>query len=126
MDLKSGAKLEVTLADFEKSRALYQAMLEEIKDLKVNFDDQIDVNFFKNVFCAGFSSKKIETCIWACMTRATYNGVKITKDTFEPEEARGDYFDIQFEVAKANILPFTKNLYAVFSQIKDLLGKSPA
>jgi hypothetical protein len=123
--LSSGAKLEITLADFDLSKALYQAVLEEFKSMKIDEEEKIGVNLFKNVFCLGFSSKKIEFALWACMTRVLYNGLKVTKETFEPAEARGDYMDVCFEVAKENISPFTKSLYAKYYPIlQDILKKN--
>ncbi len=123
IDLPSGAILEVGLAPFGVSKALYQAVLEEAKTLKIDSKDELDVNLFKDIFCAGFSSKRIESCLDECMKRTLYNGKKIDSMTFEPEEARQDYMLVCFEVAKANISPFTKSLYAKYS---DILGKLKA
>jgi hypothetical protein len=120
VQLPSGAKLVITVSPFAVSRALYQALLEELKGLKLDPKAEIDVNLWKDLFCSALSSKKIEACLEECMKRATYNGRKIDSDTFEPVEARGDYFDVCFEVAKENVLPFAKSLYA---QYADILAK---
>ena len=130
IELSSGAKVEITLAEFEVSKALYQAVLEETQSVEMSGGVELDFNFGKDVLCLLLSSKKVERCLWECMKRATYNGLKIDKDTFEPEAARGDYLEVCYEVAKANILPFVKNLFARFSpyleMIKGSLGlKSP-
>ena len=110
IDLPSGAKLHITLSAFSISKTLYQAVLEEVKTLQLDTDKEVDVNLFKDLFCTGFSSKKIESALNECMKKATYNGVKITDSTFEPVEAREDYLLVCWEVALANLLPFTKNL----------------
>jgi len=123
--LPSGAELVITLAPFADSKTLYQAVLEEMKDLKLDPEAEIDVNLFKQFFCVGFSSKKIEAALWECFKRVTYNGLKVSKDTFEPEEARDDYFMVCIEVAKANIAPFVKSLYAQYSQVLGNLVKPP-
>lgn len=109
--LPSGAKLKITLSPFAVSKALYLAALEEIQLVKLDANAEIE-SIFKDLFCLGFSSKKIEAKLADCMKRVTYNDQHITEDTFEPENARQDYMAVQFEVALANILPFTKDLTA--------------
>lgn len=124
--LPSGAVLKITPSPFSVSRALFQALLEELKALKLDPDAEVDVNLFKDIFCVGVSSKKIEACLAVCMRKVTYNDLKIDDMTFEPVEAREDYLAVCFEVTKENIQPFTKSLYAQFSQVKELMGKLPA
>lgn len=121
--LVSGKELDITLAPFEDSKSLYAACAEEVKGLKVDPDQSVDINFLKDIFLTGIFSKKIEQALVKCMSRATYAGLKIDKDTFEEEEARGDYMQVCFEVARANISPFTKNLSALWSDIKKVIPK---
>lgn len=113
--LPSGAKLEITVAPFRISKALYQAMADEAKALKLDPAAEVDVNFWKDLFCIGVASPAIEDKIWACLDRATYNGLKITQETFEPIEARDDYLTACFEVAQDNVRPFTKSLFVRYS-----------
>lgn len=120
IDLPSGAKLHISLAPFAAGKALYQAVLEEARDLRINDDAEVDVNLFKDLFCAGFSSKKIDKALDECMKKATYNSVKVSSDTFEPMEAREDYLDVCWEVAQFNLLPFTKSLMRQFSALSAL------
>jgi hypothetical protein len=116
--LNSGKELHITLATFAVSRNLLQAMLAEAKDLKFDPDAQVDVNVFKDLFCVGLSSKKIEAALHECLKKAVYDGQKCdSSDTWEKEDARGDYLEVCFEVAKANISPFTKTLTAQFKQV---------
>lgn len=121
--LPSGAKLKITPSSFAVSKELFQAVSEELKSLSISASTEIDINLFKDFFCAGLSSKKIEKCLWECMKKATYNDLKITEDTFEPVEAREDYLQVMFEVAKENITPFMKSLFASFG---DILKKIPS
>lgn len=123
VELPSGAKLEVAVAPFETAKALYMALAAQMKDLKIEFSTEINVNFMKDIACAAVSSKEIESALWACLARCTYNGLKITKDTFEPEESRQDYMTVCFEVAKDNVAPFLKSLFAKFEGIFPGLGK---
>lgn len=125
VDLPSGAKLRMNLAPFADSRALYQAVLEEAKELKIDPETELDSNLWKDLICSGFSSKKIEHALEKCMARCLYGDKKITNEVFEDEEARGDYMMVCFEVAKANIEPFLKSLYARFSPVLGKLNKRP-
>jgi hypothetical protein len=126
MKLSSGAELKITLAPFTDARALYQAVLEEAVRVKCDPQQDLDTNFFKDVFCIGLSSKKIEAALWKCMEKVLYNGMKITDETFEPEAARGDYLEVCAAVAEENIRPFVKNLSAKFSPMLEKLKSALA
>jgi hypothetical protein len=117
IEMPSGAQLAITLAPFADAKALYQAVLEELKTLKIDDQQEIGANIFKDLFCLGFSSKKIDACLDKCFQRVTYNDLKIDKDTWEKAEARGDYLKACIEVAKANLLPFVKSLSAEYSTV---------
>lgn len=126
MDLPSGRKLKIQLAPFADAKALYMVLLEEGKSLKLDPEVEIDANFFKDVFCVGFSSKKIEAALWKCMERVLIDELRVTPDSFEEAAHRDDYFTVLFEVAKENIQPFTKSLYAQFSAITRMMQNGPA
>lgn len=123
--LPSGARLKITLAPFLDAKALYQAILEELKG--VPFSTQRELGeVIKDIVCIGFSSPKIEKALNKCFERVTYNDLKIDKDTFEPAEARGDYMSVMIEVTKANIEPFLKSLFAEYGQLLTMIQKSQA
>lgn len=124
--LPSGAILKVTVAPFTESRSLYQAFLEEMRGLKIDDLAEIDVNLFKDLACVALASKKVEAALWVCMKRVTYNDLKVTEDTFEPEAARDDYFKVCWEVARLNVSPFMKSLSAELSPILAMIRKTPA
>lgn len=126
VDLPSGAKLKIQLAPFADSKALYQAVLEELRGVTVGDDQEIGVNMLKDLFCTGFSSKKIEAALLKCMKKALYNDLPITDDTWEPAEARVDFMKVLLEVAKENISPFVKSLSAEFSLVREILRNDPA
>lgn len=114
--LTSGATLDVTtLPAFEVSDALYKAFLKDVL-LPVAPDRDIDQSLLKDFFCRGFTSEDVKKALWKCMEKALYNGQKITKDTFEAEEARQDYIDVCYHVLVRNIEPFMKGLFARLSQ----------
>lgn len=119
INLPSGAILKITLAPFSDSKALYQAILEEIKSIE--FTSTTDMsNVFKNVACATFSSKKIENSLDVCFKRCTYDfgkgDLRIDSQTFEREESRIDYIPVCSAVIEENITPFLKSLFAEFQR----------
>jgi hypothetical protein len=130
IDLPSGAKLKITPAPFEEAKTLYQAVLEEAKGVQFSTKDEM-ANVYKDLFCVGFSSKKIEAALWACFKTVIYEDkrgpLKIDKDTFTPVETRGDYVMVCMLVAKENIDPFVKGLYAEYKTLFETLATvSPA
>lgn len=119
LDLPSGAILKITPAPFKDAKALYQAMLVELRHISVPSNGEVGA-LFKDLFCAGFSSKAVESCLNECFKRCTYNtgagDFKIDDSSFEPVERREDYMKVCVEVAKDNVGPFGKSLFAEFKQ----------
>lgn len=125
MILDSGAKLKIQISPFAVSKALYQAVLKELKNVQITTKAEL-ASVFKDIFCIGFSSPEIELCLWKCMERCTLNGEKIDASTFEPIERREDYLQVCVEVLKSNIMPFTKSLMQVYSQSLTAMQNTPA
>jgi hypothetical protein len=103
--LPSGAELEIRLSEFAVAWDLLQTLIAQTGDDKLSYMKII-------------ANKEVEKKVIACLGVCQYNKLKISdvKETFEKEEARQDYITVLFEVAKENILPFTKAL----------ISKSPA
>lgn len=118
--LPSGAKLDITVSPFGVSKALYQAVLEEAKTVKAESSDSV-LNLSKDVICTLLSSQKVEAALNECMKKVVYNGKRIDSETFEPVAAREDYLLVCMEVAKENITPFMKPLYARYSPLLEKL-----
>lgn len=118
--LPSGATLKIHPAPFKEAKALYMAILKEAKGIHIDSKTEM-AEIYKNLFCTGFSSEDIERPLWVCLGRCQYDGgkgaLKIDADTFEPLEARDDYMQVCMEVAKENILPFVKSLYAEYKRM---------
>ncbi len=127
--LASGAILTVNASTFAVSKALYQAMLRELKGIQV-IGSVEKAQLYKDLFCTGFSSPEIESCLAECFKRCTYNAngveLKIDNDTFEPVERRDDYMAVCMEVAKENVLPFVNSLYAEFVKVMGMTETTPA
>ncbi len=113
--LPSGAILRVDPAPFGSAKKLWQCTLEELKKSKVDAETNLDVNFFKDIFCVSFSSKEMDAAISDCSKRCLYNNLKISDELFEKPEAREDFISVQFEVWAENVAPFMKGLSAKFA-----------
>jgi hypothetical protein len=109
--LASGAELEATLGSFEECERLDEAVKAELGSL--NFDNESLVGLFMRLS----SSKAVKNALWPLLGRATYNGQKITKDTFESAKERADFFPVAQEVLVFNLRPFVQNLGSQFAGI---------
>jgi hypothetical protein len=123
--LQSGATLKIYEIPWMDCKALYQAFLDEVKTIAIKSDTQM-AQLYKDIFCLGFASKKIEECIWTCFKKVQYcderGELKIDKDTFQPVKARGDYIQVCMIVTKEAIDPFVKGLYAESSTFFELVA----
>jgi hypothetical protein len=110
--LPSGSKLQIQVAEFAKSKALFQAILKALNNVGIDTSDFGVEAMIKNALCVCFSSPEIETYLWQCFSSCLYNGVRIDAMTFEDVNNRDDYIKVCTEVVKANISPFLKSLFA--------------
>jgi len=115
--LKSGASLAVTVAPFTVARQLMKVVARELAGVEFNLDltgfDQLsgqDINVFKNAVFKILQSDAVEAAMFECAKKCLYNNQSILPTTFEPEEARGDYLPVAWEVMKANLRPFFSGL----------------
>lgn len=130
--LDSGAKINITLADFEVCDRLLIAVSKELEgvginlgmksgsfadfmNMDINKDDAI--NTLKNALLRLVSSTLIRPILWECMERVTYNGIKVTPKTFENAKERGDYLIVAKEVLASNLLPFLPGLSSKLSTL---------
>ncbi len=124
--LPSGAILKIGLAPFSDAKTLYQAFLSELKSVQMSEKSEA-TGLLKDLLCVGLSSKSIEAALAPCLKRCLYNDRKITDESiFESVEARGDYLQVCLEVAKENILPFVKSLFAEYSKLTSMTPSTQA
>ena len=120
--LKSGITLRVQAASFRKAKNLFDEVSKEIKSIHFDPKQEFDINFVKNALLGVISSEKIEVALWPCMESCLYGNQKVSADLFESIDARADFLEVCMEVAKENVLPFTKNLSSKFEPILKELG----
>jgi hypothetical protein len=124
--LESGAVLGLQIADFEDAIALHDAIAHELIGTKIEgFDlEQMspadlftkDLSAFKDAILRVVSSKTVRDTLFACAASCTYQGPRetspsrITRNTFQSEGARADFYPVAGEVAVLNLAPFFKSL----------------
>ena len=109
--LESGAELFIQMGSWEESHQLYKAVMAVVSTTSIKNDEVL------SLIAKICISPEIEAALWKCLGRATYNGAKITKATFEDEKAREDYLVIAKEVLVLNLRPFLKNLASLLPAV---------
>ena len=131
IDLPSGAKLEVFVAPFAVGTKLYKVIANELKSVSVgeNLDlgnlGSLDLNDLKSIFLQLLGSDALEAALFECFKWSTYNGLKVSRETFEPIEARGDYLPAAWGVLKINVTPFFKSLGSLLSEFDAPTSNGP-
>jgi hypothetical protein len=140
--LGSGAKLTVTESSFEDAIELNDALINSLGDIKLT-DDMLNVdidpanplgsftgasNLFSllaNKIKSLAASSLVRACIFKCGNRASYNGIRVSKDLFDDPQmgfqARQDYYDILIKIVEVNCRPFLENLISML-KIKRLMS----
>lgn len=115
--LPSGKTMRYNISSFHKGTTLYQTILREARTLDLSSATELDEKLILQIGLLALSSTKIEEAILECCDKAVIDGEGFSKEYFEPEDNREDYIPALAEIAKANIMPFMKSLYAQFSTI---------
>ena len=119
--LPSGATLELHIASFKDSSKLKRVVADELTKVKldsINLTDFAaqDVGALKNVVFGLLASEALERAVFDCAKMCTIDGEKITMDSFESKETRGDYMIVAWEVMRLNLLPFVEHLLSKLKQ----------
>lgn len=109
----TGAKIVVNPCSFQAAFKLKNAIQKALLKNKVSLEAALDQDITSLILSID-SDEDIMECMFECLKKSTYDGVKITQDTFEAESARGDLYDIFFQCLKVNIYPFFKPLLSRF------------
>lgn len=137
--LPSGAKLAMQTAQWRTVGTLRRSLANQLKAVKLELSSSLvqgfmsvavsenlapatkqaallavlgveDVDTVKNMVFQLLGSEGLEDAMFDCMNSCTYNGARITPNTFESEGAREDFYPIVWEVLKLNLRPFFKGL----------------
>ena len=110
---ENGAEVMIKEADFISSLKLKNAVLKAIKDSGVDIAkidlEKITVGSLEPLIAIVLSadtSDDVQSAIFKCLLRCTYNKEKITESVFEKTAARKDYYEIVIACLKENLSPF--------------------
>lgn len=109
----TGVKVVIAPCSFQDAFRLKSAIQKALLKSGISLEEALDKDITSLVLAID-SDEEIMKCMFDCLKKSTYDGVKITMDTFESEEARGDLYDIFFQCLKVNIYPFFKPLLSRF------------
>ena len=112
---KSNVKVVLNPASLDKAfklKALVEkALLKQgIKIFDVLEQGEISYEDLFSLAMAVDSDIEVFDACFECMDKSIYNDVKITKDVFEDETARGDLYEVLFYCLKVNVYPFFRHL----------------
>jgi hypothetical protein len=134
---ESGAEVVINMANFIDASRLRVAVLGAIKESGVEIS-KVDIekllsgvkedmgaavksgalDSLLDMVISLDCSEKVNNEIFNCLKRSTYNSEKITRDTFNELEARGDYYHIVIMCLKVNLAPFFKTLFSKLSALQ--------
>lgn len=104
----SGAKVVINAASWEEANKLKKA-IERALALSPS------LHVMQMVFLVD-SSDEVEKAMWGCLVRCLRNDQKIVPETFNPVEARADYYEIVAECLKENLSPLVVSLRSKLSE----------
>jgi len=123
---QSGAQVKINVADFLSSMQLKKSVVQAVKESDINLAhidlDNLTAGAIEPIvqgILSVDSSDKVEEALFKCLGRCTYNGEKISRDTFEPTESRGDYYEIVIACLKENLLPFFLPLFSKLTRLQE-------
>ncbi len=115
--LRSGRSLELGMAPFSVGMKLFKVIANELKLVDVDLGSLDlskiagkDINTLKNAILQLLGSDALEAAVFACMEKCLLEGQRVTRQTFEPEDMRGDFLPVAWEVIKFNLSPFFSSL----------------
>ena len=110
---KSGAKIVVNIAPWQDAKRLKAAIQRECAKAGLKMDLQADVSTLVSAVLAVDSSDEVDAALYPCLARCTRNGAKITMNTFDDKEGRGDYYEIVMACIDENCRPLVESLLSV-------------
>lgn len=121
---KSGIKVVLNPASLDKAfklKALVEkALLKQgINVFDVLGQDEISYEDLFSLAMAIDSDIEVFDACFECMDKSIYNNLKITKEVFEDESARGDLYEVLFYCLKVNVYPFFRHLLSSFAISKN-------
>lgn len=114
---QSGATVVLPSAAWRDAVALKNAIHKEMAESHIAIDLSADISVVVKFVFQVDSSEKIYDAIMKCLSKGTYNTVKITEQTFEETKAREDWYDVLEACLKVNYFPFVVGLRSKYNLI---------
>lgn len=116
---KSNVKAVINPAGLNKAFRLKSAVENALLKQNINIFDVLGKGeiSYEDVFHLAMvidSDTEVFEACFDCLEKSVYNGVKITQEVFEDENARGDLYEVLFYCLKVNVYPFFKSLLSSF------------
>lgn len=116
---KSGIKVVLNPASLDKAFKLKALVEKALLKQGINVFDvlgqsEISYEDLFNLAMVIDSDIEVFDACFDCMDKSIYNNLKITKEVFEDESARGDLYEILFYCLKVNVYPFFRHLLSSF------------
>lgn len=112
---QSGATVHLPVAPWRDAVALKNAIHREFSASSLKIDLGADIGTVAKIILMADSSDEIYQAVLKCLNRGTYNNIKITEATFEPEGARQDWYDVLEACLKVNYFPFVEGLRSKYN-----------
>lgn len=110
---ENGAKVVICAAPLMEAFNLKSLIQKALLTNNIKLEEALDNDIF-SILMALDSSPEIFEAMFKCLEKSTYNNIKITKETFEPEQARADLYEVFYYCLKVNVYPFFKSLLSKF------------
>jgi hypothetical protein len=126
IEYENGAQLDVKTGSYAEAEELLSAYLEAIQGSPLVFDDPDAFKLsVKGLISKAFISARMKKAVWACAARSLYRKAgsegppaqKVTPALFEDVKDRENLVEVLYDVAEANLSPFSKGLYAVSGRL---------
>ncbi len=119
----NNAKVILNAAPFMDAVKLKSVVQRALMGQGLNFSDLKEEKIL-DIVLALDSSEEVYDALFKCLVKSSYNGIKITPETFENEGARGDFYEVAFYCLKVNLYPFFKNLLTKFGiHLEEMTGE---
>ena len=110
---ETGAKVVINPCSLVEAFKLKSAIQKSILDSGMSIEEALKKDV-AHLLLALDSSEDVFNRLFDCLRKSTYNGVRITYETFESESAKQDIYEVFFYCLKVNIYPFFKPLLSRF------------
>lgn len=114
---KGGSKVKFTETDFLTANKLKSILTKAVKKSGYSLSQLDSEKTIEVLDC----DDDLVDILFKCLERCTFEGEKISRDTFEPVSARVDYYEIMLTCLEINYTPFVK---APNSMSKELQTKN--